>query len=88
MSSRLILVKAAFDSEVRVWYIESSDLPGLNIEADTLDALAEKLPAAVLDLVQEGGIDGDEGWMSGGEREVPIELVAHLSTRLRIPAGA
>ena len=88
MANRLILVKATFDNEVRVWFVESSALPGLNIEADSLEALLEKLPAAVLDLIEEaGGMDADEP-DHVGEREVPIELVAHLSTRLRIPAAA
>jgi hypothetical protein len=88
MANPLIVVKATFDGESRVWFVESSDLPGLNVEADTLEALAEKLPMAVLDLVEEGGIEGVEWIGGGGDREFPIELIAHVSTRLLVRAAA
>lgn len=76
MPGRLILVKAAFDPEAAVWFVESSDLAGVNAEAPTLEALLEKLPGVVLDLLEEGGVDDEDA-------EVPIELVAHASTRVR-----
>jgi predicted RNase H-like HicB family nuclease len=88
MPRQLIVVKAARDEESRVWFVESSDLPGLNAEADSLDDLIEKLPAAILDLLEEGGMNDDEGDGGGGEREVPIKLIAHASTRLRVRAPA
>jgi predicted RNase H-like HicB family nuclease len=81
MSVDLIVVKAARDEEARVWFVESSDLPGLNIEAETLDGLMDKLPGAIRDLIEEGAL-GDEP----GRRDVPVELIAHASTRLRIAA--
>ncbi len=37
----LIVVKAAYASEAGVWFVASSDLPGLNVEAPPV----EKLPA-------------------------------------------
>jgi predicted RNase H-like HicB family nuclease len=85
MDTALIVVKAARDEEAQVWFVESSDLPGLNLEADTLDALMEKLPGAVLDLIEEGALHDDA---IGAGRDVPIELIAHASTRLRIPVGS
>jgi hypothetical protein len=33
-----------------VWYTAYSDLPGLNLEADTIDELRDKLPGAIEDL--------------------------------------
>ncbi len=77
----LIVVKAAYDDEAGVWFTESSDLPGLRIEAASVEALVEKLPGAVLDLLEDS--DGDGG--SDGV-EVPIELIAHASTRVRFAA--
>ena len=62
---RSITVKAAWDAEAQVWYIEHSDLPGLHIEAETPIALYEKLPGAIEDL-----LDGS------GTREVSFELIA------------
>jgi hypothetical protein len=70
----LILVKAAYDADAAVWFVESSDLEGLNAEAPSLEALLHKLPGVVLDLLEEEGSD---------DAEVPIELVAHASTRVR-----
>lgn len=78
MTNQLIVVKAARDDEAGVWFVESSDLPGLNAEAETLDALVEKLPALVEDLLEESG--------EASGREVPIELIAHASTRTRAAA--
>ena len=80
MAQKIIVVKAAYDAEVRVWYVESSDLPGLNAEAEFLEALLDKLPAAIEDLLDEGGFDEAE---DGPRGEVPVELIAHLSTRAR-----
>jgi hypothetical protein len=77
---RVIVVKAARDAEAGVWFVESSDVPGLNLEADTLEALADKLPGAVLDLLEARG-ELDPG------RDVPIELIAHASTRVRVAAA-
>ena len=50
--SQVIVVKAAYDLEAAVWYTESSDVYGLRIEAPTLDALVERVPGAVLDLLE------------------------------------
>ena len=35
MSKRVIVVNAARDPDAGVWYVESSDLAGLNVEAET-----------------------------------------------------
>lgn len=79
MVGNIIVVKAARDAEAGVWFVESSDLPGLNLEADTLEALADKLPGAVLDLLEETG--------EFNGQDVPIELIAHASTRVRAAAA-
>ena len=52
---RNITVKAAWDAEAEVWYIEHSDLPGLHIEAETPIALYDKLPGAIEDLLEGSG---------------------------------
>jgi hypothetical protein len=83
MATDLIVVKAARDEEARVWFVESSDLAGLNLEADTLDELIDKLPGAIRDLIEEGALGRGRP-----ERDVPVELIAHAGMRLRIPAEA
>ncbi len=47
-----ITVKAAWDPEATVWYIEHSNLPGLHIEAGTPLELYDKLPGAIEDLLE------------------------------------
>ena len=87
MAYRVIRVEAAHDPEAGVWFVESSNLPGLNAEADTVDALARLLPALIMDLVEEAEKDGGDG--DGiSERDVPIELITYTSTKLRLRAGA
>jgi predicted RNase H-like HicB family nuclease len=76
MAGRLIIVKAAYDPEAGVWYVEDSDLPGVNAWAPTVQELSEKLPAVVLDLLEQEGEDSDLD-------DVPIEIIAHMSTRVR-----
>ncbi len=71
----LIVVKVAYDAEAGVWYVESSDLPGLNVEAATVEQLREQLPLAVADLVEASGEQGDF--------DISIEIIAHSSARAR-----
>jgi Domain of unknown function (DUF1902) len=66
MAKRLVHVEAACDTEAAVWYVEDSDLHGVNAWAPTVEELLRKLPAVVLDLLEA------EGCAGGGE--VPIEL--------------
>jgi predicted RNase H-like HicB family nuclease len=79
MSRGLIVVKAAYDAEAAVWFVESSDLEGVNAEAPTLEALLQKLPGVVLDLLDEEGLD---------DFELPIKVVAHASMRVRRSTAA
>jgi hypothetical protein len=75
----MIVVKAAYDADAAVWFVESSDLEGVDAEAPSLEELLHKLPGVILDLLEEQGFDG---------AEVPVEVVAHASTRVRREAVA
>jgi predicted RNase H-like HicB family nuclease len=78
---RLIVVRATWDEEASVWVAESSDLPGLITEAASIDELDAKLPALIWDLLDDGsGIASDV--------EIPIEVIASYSKRIRGPAKA
>jgi len=61
----IIKVRAEWDSEAKVWYVEDSNVPGLHIEAETREKLYEKLPGAIEDL------------LGSGEREV--EFIAKIA---------
>ena len=82
MASSLIVVKAAYDPEAGVWFVESSDLAGVNAEAPSLEELLRKLPDVVLDLLEEDGCADENA------SEVPIELIAHATTRVRRNSSA
>jgi predicted RNase H-like HicB family nuclease len=50
---RTIVVRAAWDDEAQVWYVEDSDLHGLNLTGETVEELLSKLPAAIEDLFED-----------------------------------
>jgi hypothetical protein len=60
ISQMTITVRAAWDSEAKVWYVQDSNVLGLHIEAETREKLYEKLPGAIEDL------------LGSGEREVEL----------------
>jgi hypothetical protein len=52
---KTIVVRATWDDEANVWVAEADNLPtgfSLITEADTLDALAAKLPDLIQDLLE------------------------------------
>jgi hypothetical protein len=77
--SALIVVRATWDPEAQVWWTESSDLAGLNAEAPTLEALRDKLPPLVSDLIEE-----NEPALRG--TDIVVEIVAHTHTRVNAVA--
>jgi hypothetical protein len=52
-----VIVRAAYDDDAGVWFIESSSLPGLRAEADSLEALRARLPGLVEDLIELNRVD-------------------------------
>ncbi|WP_186087394.1 DUF1902 domain-containing protein [Burkholderia gladioli] len=55
-------VSAFWDAEARVWVAESDDVPGLITEAETMDALAQKLKTLIPELLDENGYLESGGW--------------------------
>lgn len=76
---RTIVVTATWDPEALVWVAESDDLP-LITEADTIEALQAKLPGMIQDLLE---VEDD-----GQEMDVPFDLVATYSERVRVRSRA
>ena len=50
MGPKQITVKAEWDPEAKVWVASSDDVPGLITEAETVEALAEKLSVMIPEL--------------------------------------
>jgi len=44
-------INVSHDEDERVWFVQSSDVPGLNAEAETLDSLVEAITDLAADLV-------------------------------------
>lgn len=80
MSKHEFVIRADWDEEASVWVASSNDIPGLSIEADSIDQLRSKLTAALVDLFELNGMPGSNG--DGAS----IELVAH--SHIHIPAAA
>ena len=72
-----INVELAFDPDAEVWFVKHSDVRGLRLEAATVDALIERLPGALQDLLNA----------ADGELDVLVEVIAHRSTRVRFEAA-
>ncbi len=51
MESVVYQVSAFWDEAAAVWVATSEDVPGLATEADTMEALSQKLPDIVPDLL-------------------------------------
>lgn len=45
-------IRANYDTEAKVWYSIEGDIPGLAVDAETLEALAEKAGAILPDLLE------------------------------------
>ena len=49
-------VHAAWDEEARVWVASSEDVPGLATEAETTEALIDKLKILIPELLELNGL--------------------------------
>jgi predicted RNase H-like HicB family nuclease len=71
-----LVVTAIWDDEAKVWVATSDDVPGLATEADSLEALIEKLKSMIPELLDANGYAGGD--------EVPFQLhvneAAHRAT--------
>ena len=76
------IVRAEWDDEAGVWYVSDSDLPGLVAEAETVDALREKVIARAPELaaLNRHLID----WEPDGD--IPVHLMAERLDRIRVPS--
>lgn len=72
METKQITVNAEWDGEAKVWVATSDDVPGLVTEADTVEALTEKLSVMIPEL-----LEANCTLVGNSIREVPITLIAH-----------
>ena len=72
MGTKQITVHAEWDPEAKVWVATSDDVPGLITEANTVEALAEKLSVMIPEL-----LEANRALVDSSVRELPINLIAH-----------
>jgi predicted RNase H-like HicB family nuclease len=72
MGTKQITVNAEWDPEAKVWVASSDDVPGLITEANTVEALAEKLSVMIPEL-----LEANRALVDSAVRELPVNLIAH-----------
>jgi hypothetical protein len=73
-----IIVKATWDDEASVWVAETDDIQGLSTEAETLEALRDKVLAMIRELLELNG------WKSDLP-EIPVYFMAEQIARVKNP---
>lgn len=80
--SRTYHVEARWDSEAGVWVAESDDIPGLVAEAESMNALVEKVRVLVPELFElNGGLEP-------GQKVIEIRVRAHHEETASVPVGS
>ena len=77
-SHTLILVRAEWDDEAKVWVASSTDIGGLATEAATLEELRDKVLVMVHELAELNGLSSDLP-------EIPIHIMAGQTARIPNP---
>jgi Domain of unknown function (DUF1902) len=73
-----LAVTVAWDEENRIWFVKDSDLPGLCVEAATLDAMREVIDDVAPDLLETN--------VPAHQRDWPLR-VQHVMEPRRIRAA-
>ncbi|MBX9682890.1 MAG: DUF1902 domain-containing protein [Hyphomicrobium sp.] len=79
MQPSSIIVRAFWDEEACVWIAETRDIDGLATEADTLEALRDKVLVMLPELLELNGA-------FSGVAEVPVHIIAEHLSRVQNPA--
>jgi predicted RNase H-like HicB family nuclease len=73
-----IIIKATWDDEAKVWVAETDDIDGLVTEAETLEALRDKVLAIIPELLALNGTRRDIP-------EIPVHILAEQTARIPNP---
>lgn len=74
---RHVIIRASWDDENALWFIEESDISGLFTEAPTLEALYQRIRDMIPDLLESSTDKPDE---------LEIDLIAHKHERVKTAA--
>jgi predicted RNase H-like HicB family nuclease len=78
MQRTAIVVRAVWDDEAKVFVATSDDVPGLITEADTVEALRDKLLVIIPELIELNRLPFDLP-------EIPLHIMADRLTRVANP---
>ena len=76
-----IIVRAEWDKEAGAWVATSEDVPDLATEAETPEALRQKLQVMIPELIEANGLDFDLA-------EIPLHILTHQMDRVHNPRAA
>ncbi len=79
MPHRLLLVRAYWDDMAGVWVATSDDVPGLVTEADTFEAVRDKVLSLIPELMADNGLSFDANAQL-------IHIIAEQTSRVAVPA--
>lgn len=74
---RHAIIRAAWDDEARVWYVEETDIPGLVTESETLEGLRQRIRDIIPDLLE----DRDDV-----PESIELDIIAHTHERISTAA--
>ena len=78
LTRSMIVVRALWDDEARVWVADSDDVPGLITEAGTIEELRDKLVVMIPELLEANGV-------SYPLPEILIHILAERTARIANP---
>lgn len=76
--TRELVVMADWDDEAQVWVASSTDIYGLNVEADTLEQLSVKVAGAISDLLE----------LNGPKPDGPVPVSIHADKKIQVTVAA
>jgi predicted RNase H-like HicB family nuclease len=74
---RHAIVRAAWDDEAKVWYVEESDIPGLATESETLEGLRQRIRDIIPDLLED---------QTDRPEAIELDIIAHTHERVSTAA--
>ena len=80
--ARNITVTADWDAEAGVWVAMSDDVPGLVLEAASMDDLVPELELVIPQLMRANG-----EWPSGVEQTLDYAVVARIERSMQVAAA-
>jgi len=84
MAAREFFVKCDWDAEAGVWFVSDSDVPGLSVEASSIDEMKKKVLEAAVELIALNMPELLRG--SSSDADVPLSLVYQQQEHLKLRA--